>query len=370
MTTTPTAPPSVDDVTDAMVERIFNAAIGALELFSIHIGWRLGLYRALHDAGPCNAGELADRAGIDPRYAREWLEQQAVAGFLDVVTTEDEEGADAAEERHFGVPAAHVEIFCEPESLAHVAPFGPMIAGIGGTLAEVVEAYRTGSGVPYSHYGTDFRDGQGGINRPAFVNELPVWLAAIASVDERLRADPAARVADIGCGQGYSTIAIAAAYPDAEVTGFDVDEPSVTDARSRAAAANVDVQFEVSDAASLSGSGPFDLICIFEALHDMAAPVAALEAAGRALAPGGHVLVMDERVAERFTAPGDEVERMMYGWSVVHCLPASRCEHPSAALGTALRADTVLALADQAGLSHAEILPIDNDFFRFYLMRP
>ena len=370
MTTTPTAPPSVDDATDAMVERIFNATLGALDLFSIHLGWRLGLSHALHDAGPCTAGELADRAGIDPRYAREWLEQQAVTGFLEVVTTDDDEGTDAAEDRRYVVPAAHVEIFCEPESLAHVAPFAPMIAGIGGTLAEVVEAYRTGSGVPYTRYGTDFRDGQGGINRPAFVNELAGWLAAIKSVDERLRSGPPARVADVGCGQGYSTIAIAAAYPDADVTGLDNDESSVIDARSRAADAGVNVQFEVSDAASLARSGPFDLICIFEALHDMAAPVAALEAACGALAPGGHVLVMDERVADRFTAPGDEVERMMYGWSVVHCLPASRCEHPSAALGTALRSDTVLALAAEAGLSHAEILLIDNDFFRFYLMRP
>lgn len=366
MTMTPDAPPTVDDATDSMVERIFNATIGALELFSIHLGWRLGLYTALHEAGPCNAGELADRAGIDPRYAREWLEQQAVAGFLDVVATDDEDAGDASEERHFAVPAAHVEIFCDPESLVHIAPFAPMVTGIGGVLDEVVDAYKTGAGVPYSHYGTDFREGQGSINRPTFSNELADWLAAIPQVDERLRSEKPARVADVGCGQGYSTLAIAAAYPNAEVVGFDADPSSVTDARTRAADAAASVQFEQCDAAAIVESGPYDLICLFEALHDMAAPVAALNAARRALAPEGHVLVMDERVADRFTAPGDEVERIMYGWSVVHCLPASRCEHPSAALGTALRSDTVLALAAEAGLARAEILPIDNDFFRFY----
>ena len=123
--------------------------------------------------------------------------------------------------------------------------------------------------------------------------------------------------------------------------------------------------FETSDAVELQATGPYDLVCIPEALHDMAKPVEALAAARAALAPGGRVFVADERVADEFVAPGDEIERIMYGWSVSHCLPVSRAEYPSAALGTALRCGTVRALAAEAGFAGTEVLPIENDFFRF-----
>ena len=352
------------DAGEALVERLFEATIGTLELFSVHLGWRLGLYGALRQEA-CSPSELADRAGIDERYAREWLEQQAAAGFLLV-----EAGDGSADGRRYSLPAAHAEVLAEPESLAHVAPFAPMVIGIAGAVPQVVEAYRTGSGVPYAAYGVDFREGQGAINRPAYVHELAGWFASVPEIHDRLQAEPPARVADLGCGQGFSTIAIARAYPGAEVTGFDVDEPSVADAASAAGSAQVDVRFEARDAAGLADVGPFDLVCIFEALHDMPDPEGVLGSIREALAPGGRVLIMDERVGDEFTAPADEVERMMYGWSVVHCLPASRAEQPSAALGTVLRAGTVLELGTSAGFNEVDVLPIENDFFRFYLLRP
>jgi SAM-dependent methyltransferase len=345
---------------DALAERVFEATVGALELFSIHLGHQLGLYEDLAAGGPANAGELADRAGIDRRYAREWLEQQAVAGFLEVV----EEGA--AEERRFALPAAHLEVFADPESAAFVAPFGPLLAGIGGALPEVVEAYRTGAGVPYARYGADFRAGQGAINRPVFMSELPGWIAGLPGVGGRLGAGEPLRIADVGCGQGFSTISIGRAFPQAHVEGFDLDVASIDEAREKAAAAGVDVAFTRIDAGGIAGAGPFDLVCILEALHDMAHPADALAAARAALAPGGGVLVVDERVAERFEAPGDPVERIMYGWSVTHCLPASREEADSEALGTALRIDVVRELAERAGFAGAEVLPVENDFFRLY----
>ena len=126
------------------------------------------------------------------------------------------------------------------------------------------------------------------------------------------------------------------------------------------------VRFAEVDAEGVAAEGPYDLVCVLEALHDMARPAEALAAARAALAPGGGVLVVDERVAERFEAPGDPVERVMYGWSVTHCLPSSREEAGSAALGTALRADVVRELAAAAGFAEAEVLPVENDFFRLY----
>jgi 2-polyprenyl-3-methyl-5-hydroxy-6-metoxy-1,4-benzoquinol methylase len=344
--------------TSDLVERLFGATIGALELFSIHLGAKLGLYEVLADGGPLTPVELAERAGIAERYAREWLEQQAVAGLL------EEDGG------RFRLPDEHVPVLAVPESLDHVAPFGALLAGIGGVLDEVAEAYRTGGGVPYAHYGTDFRHGQGAINRPAFTHELPgSWVPAMPDVRERLEAG--GRAADVGCGQGWSAIALARAYPATRVDGFDSDPASLEDARQAAEAAGVAdrVRFLDADATSLADAGPYDLVVVLEALHDFAQPVESLAAMRAALADGGSVMVADERVAETFTAPGDEVERMMYGWSVTHCLPTQLAEQPSAATGTVMRDATLRRYAAEGGFTQVDDLPIENDLFRFWRLR-
>ena len=152
------------DRTEALVERLFGATLGALELHSVYLGSELGLYRALGRHGAMTPPELAEHAGIAPRYAVEWLEQQAVAGLLDV---EDDEP------RRYGLAPDHARVLARPDDAAHVAPFAHMLAGIGGVLAQVADAYRTGGGVPYEAYGAAFRHGQGHINRPAFTHELP-----------------------------------------------------------------------------------------------------------------------------------------------------------------------------------------------------
>ena len=353
---------SEDTSADALVERLFNATLGALELFSVHLGWRLGLYAALAAGGPATTSQLAKRANIDERYAREWLEQQAAAGILTV-----DDATAAAHDRTYSLPDAHRDVLVDSESLNHVAPFAGLVAGIGDALSDVVDAYRNGEGVPYARYGAALRDGQGAINRPAYRHQLAGWIAAMPDVDARLR-EAGSRVVDLGCGQGWSTIALARAYPAAEVTGVDSDAASISDAQANAAEAGVDAQFVEGHATAVPPG--VDLACIFEALHDMANPVDVLAAARAALAPSGAVLVVDERVGEAFTAPADEVERMMYGWSVLHCLPASRAETPSAALGTVLRPGTVERLASEAGFSGVEILDVENDFFRFYRLNP
>ena len=126
----------------------------------------------------------------------------------------------------------------------------------------------------------------------------------------------------------------------------------------------------MADAAELASHGPFDAVLILEALHDMARPTDVLAAARAALNDGGAVVIADEAVADAFVAPGDDLERMMYGWSVTHCLPASMVEQPSAAIGTVIRADTVRELAAAAGFASCEVLPVDGGFFRLYALRP
>ncbi len=350
---------------DALAARLFDAALGSFELFGTYLGRERGLYRVLADQGPSTSFQLATSAGVHERYAREWLEQQAVAGILEV----DDQTAPAAA-RSYGLPPGHAEALLDPESLAYAAPFTLFLLCVPPAIPALLEAYRTGGGVHHSHYDPYHRIGQGAFNRPAFTKLLAgEWLPQGApDVHARLLADPPARVADIGCGVGWSSIAIARAYPKVRVDGFDFDAPSLAEARANADAAAVSdrVRFEARDAADPSLTGAYDLVFMAEVLHDLSHPVEVLRTTRRILAPGGTVIVMDERVAERFTAPGDEVERFMYAASVLHCLATGMLEQPSAATGTVLRPDAVRAYAADAGFSRVEILPIEHDFFRFY----
>ncbi|HEY5845599.1 MAG TPA: class I SAM-dependent methyltransferase [Microlunatus sp.] len=350
--------------TPALEQRVLDATIGALELFGIYLGSRLGLYATLHERPGSTVAEFAARAGIAPRYAQEWLEQQAVAGVVEV----DGVTADA-QARRYVLPQAHLGVVCDPVALDHLAPLARMVVGIASVLDEVAEAYRTGGGVPYARYGPEFRAGQGGVNRPAFTSALvEEWLPALGVPAERLAGG--GRLADLGCGLGWSTIAVARAYPNADVWGFDLDPSSIDDARAAADGQHVSCRFEVADAGGIAGNGPFDVILMLETLHDMARPAEVLTATRAALSADGALLVADEAVAASFTAPGDDIERMMYGWSITHCLPAAMAEQPSAAIGTVIREDTVRELAAEAGFEHVDVLDVDGGFFRIYALRP
>ncbi|MDP9478476.1 MAG: methyltransferase domain-containing protein [Actinomycetota bacterium] len=349
---------------DALVERLFESAIGMMEIVTVYLGDRLGLYRALADHGPATPADLAARTGTHERYAREWLEQQASAGILNV------DAADAdAEARRYILPEAHAEALLDRDSLSYTTPITWQLVGVVRPLDALLEAFKTGGGVPYAQYGADMREGIAYANRAMFVNLMGTeWLPAIPDVHERLRDDPPARVADVGCGTGWSSIAIARAYPKARVDGFDLDEESLAEARANAEAEGLAdrVRFQVRDAADPDLSGRYDLAIAVECIHDMSRPVQALRAMRGLVGESGVALVVDERVGEGFAAPGDEIERLMYGFSVLHCLPVGMAEQPSAGTGTVMRPSTLRRYALEAGFSDAEILPIEHDLWRFY----
>jgi 2-polyprenyl-3-methyl-5-hydroxy-6-metoxy-1,4-benzoquinol methylase len=344
---------------DALVERLFEAVLGMTDVYTVYMGDRLGLYKALADGNELEA-DIAAATGTDPRYLREWLEQQAVTGLIVV-----DDPSKPADERRYRLPDGYAEVLVERDSPSYMTAFARMMAGIVRPLPEVLEAFRTGQGVPYAHYDPDFLEGQGEMNRVQFINFLAAeWMPALPDVHERLQSG--GRVADVACGTGWSTIALARAYPQAEVHGLDLDEASIKLARENAAQEGMDIPFEVRDAADPGLRGRYDLVTCFEAIHDMPRPVESLRGMRSLLAEGGVVLIADERVADRFTAPGDEVERVMYGFSVFHCLAVGLEEQPSAATGTAMRADTLRRYAEDAGFTRFEVLPIENDFWRFY----
>jgi SAM-dependent methyltransferase len=354
------------DAREALAERLVDDTTHALEALSVYLGLELGLYQALNGLGAATEAELAATTGIASRYAREWLEQQAAAGYLAC-----DNPSLAAEERRYRLPAGHGEVLLDADSPYHAGPLAIILASVARVVPQVLAAYRGGGGVPYAAYGPQLRHGIAALNRPMFLHELASsWLTAVPDLDRRLRSGPPARVLDLGCGLGASSIALALAYPRAQVLGVDLDEASVTEARAQAAEAGVTnrVRFVVGDAPQVTSEAPFDLVTIFEALHDMGDPVATLQAARGLLAADGNVLVADERVADAFTAPGDLVERFMYGWSVLHCLPATLAERNVGASGTVLRAPTVARWATAAGFTGFEVLPIDNPLWRFYRM--
>jgi 2-polyprenyl-3-methyl-5-hydroxy-6-metoxy-1,4-benzoquinol methylase len=353
---------------DALVERLFQATVASMDVLSVYLGTRLGLYRALADRGPMTPSELAVSAGVDERYAREWLEQQAATGILVV-----DDPTASAEARRFTLPEGHDEALLDEGSLNFIAPATRLLVACTRPLDDVVEAFSTGAGVPYARYGTDLHEGQAAFTRPMFEQLLGTeWFPAVPEIDARLRADPPARVADLACGEGRSSIAIARAYPKVHVDGIDSDEASIAAARRHLHGSGVEdrVSFHVADVAALEPTGDYDLVHIFESLHDMSYPVEALTGARGLLAGGGVVLVGDERVGEAFTAPADDLERFYYGFSILHCLPVGMVGEGAAGTGTVMRPATVRHYAGAAGFTGVDILPIDNDFYRYYRVTP
>jgi 2-polyprenyl-3-methyl-5-hydroxy-6-metoxy-1,4-benzoquinol methylase len=351
------------DAAEALAGRLFEAGLAAIELATIDLGCRLGLYQALSTDGALSVPELAVVAGIDPRYAREWLEQQAACGLLAV------DRVDAGpDERRYELPAGSAEVLLDPHSLTYVRPMAELPAVLGRVSGQLEHAYRTGGGVPYADYG--FHEVQAAFNRPVFENLLAAeWLPAISDVEAMLHAG--ATVAELGCGEGWAAIALAEAYPSISVHGYDLDDASIAAARRHAAEAGLAerVSFDVADVTDVADArldAAVDVVFCFEMVHDLARPVEALRTARRLVGDRGPVIVMDERVGETFTAPADPVEQFLYGASVLHCLPVGMASQPSAGVGTVMRPEVFRGFAADAGFGRCEVLDIDHPMFRFY----
>ena len=358
--TTPASPESAAGLT----ERLVTSMLGAFDVLSIYLGDQLGLYGPLAD-GWTTSTELADTTGTHERYTREWLEQQSAAGLVTV----DEPGK-PAHERRFHLPAAHAEVLHDTESLSYLTPFARVIAASAIQLPTLLQAYRTGDGVSWAQYGDHMRTGQGDANRALFLQCLATeWIPKIPGAADALRRG--GRMADVGCGEGWSSIAAALGFPEAGVVGIDLDAESVEAAREFAGDYGVAdrVSFHTADAAWIGDEGGFDLVTAFECVHDLANPVEVLASMRRMVSPTGSVVVMDEKVGEAFAGPADEVEQLMYGMSLMICLPDGMSHSPSAATGTVMRPAQLRDYAEQAGFCDVEVLDIDHDLFRFYLLR-
>ena len=351
--------------------RIFQTGLGALELMTVQLGLQTGLYAALAD-GPLDAHGLSDATGVIPRYCREWLEQQTMAGLLEVA-----DPADDPDRTVFRLPAATAAVLASPGSPFDVTALVRLLSASGECMPSVVGAWREGRGLSFAEYGDEVRSAQGAFNRPDYEQRLvQEWVPALGLAE--VLSAPGARVLELGCGVGYAAVALGHGFPDLSVVGIDSDEDSITDARGLAAAEGLSdrVRFETlhADADLGAVAGTCDVVFVLEALHDMAHPVAALAAARSCLVEGGCVVVLDEAAADEFTPPtsGSEApvsERLFYASSVLHCLPVGLSEEGSAGTGALMRPATLRAYAADAGFRDVEVVDIGHDMLRCYVLR-
>ena len=359
--------PAAQATPEELVGRLLDSAIGAMDLFAVYLGEQLGYYRALAEGGAATSTELGVRSGTHERYAREWLEQQATTG---IVACESSSASPTM--RKYSLPAGYEEVLVNPRSEMFVTPIGRFLAATFEQAQPLLAAYRSGGGVSWATFGESARTAQADFNRPFFEHSLVSgYISQVSGLDEALKA-PGARIAEIGFGAGWASIALATAYPGATVEGFEIDGPSVTMARANLAGSGLEgrIAFHHRDAAEAGINGQCDLVCAFECIHDMPDPVSVLRTMRRLAKPGGTVLVMDERVGDEFGNFGDFAERLFYGFSLACCLPDGMSHQPSVGTGTVMRAPIFTGYAREAGFAAVEVLPLEHDLFRFYRLTP
>ena len=295
---------------------------GTFQAIGAVLGDRLGLYRALLDVMPATPADVAEEAGVHERYVREWLAAQAAGGYVSY----DPEG-----ERFF-LTEEQAFVLADPNGMQAAAAF-LIPLGAGTNIDRIADAVRTGEGFPWHAHDPQLFEGTERFFRPGYVaNLVSSWIPALDGVEDKLRAG--ARVADVGCGHGSSTLLLAASYPASQVVGFDYHEQSVEQARKRAVDAGLAdrVSFEVASAAGFPGEG-YDLAAIFDALHDMPDPLTAAEHVRETLADDGTFLLVEPFANDRLEDNLNPVGRLYYAGSTLICVPTSLSQEVGAALG-------------------------------------
>jgi SAM-dependent methyltransferase len=305
---------------------VFRAVdeVGAtLNAALVVIGDRLGLYRALAGAGPLTPGELAERTETSERYVREWLNAQAAGGYVEY----DADGG------RYTLPPEQAVALTDPDSPAYLPGFFQIALGSVVDSPKILEAARSGDGVGWHEHVHDVHEGCERFFRPGYnANVVPSWLPALDGVIEKL--ERGASVADIGCGHGSSTILMAQAFPNSTFVGHDYHDGSIATARERAVEAGVAdrVSFEVAPAAAYPGSG-YDLVTMFDCLHDMGDPVGAARHVRQTLAPEGTWMIVEPAAGDRVEDNLNPIGRAYYGFSTLLCTPASLSQEVGLALG-------------------------------------
>jgi SAM-dependent methyltransferase len=333
-----TTQPAIDQAkADAFLGGLIGDLGAALSAVLVHLGDRLGLYRAMADGNPVTSGELAERTGLAERYVREWLHNHAAAGWL---------GYDPVAQT-FTLPAEHAQFVADPASPAFMLGGFDFVAAGWADEAKLAHAFRTGEGLGYHEHDVHLFAGVERFFKPGYqANLVGTWLPALDGVVDRLRAG--ARVADVGCGHGAATILLASAFPASTVVGFDYHDASVAAARDRSAEAGVpNVSFEIATATGFPGR--YDLVCLFDCLHDMGDPAAALRHVHDALTADGTLLLVEPAAADRPEGNHHALGRLFYAASTAFCVPTSLSQDGRLGLGNQAGTARLLDLLTEAG---------------------
>jgi SAM-dependent methyltransferase len=332
-------------IDQARLEQFVGQAVGdmaaAISGLLVHIGDRLGLYRAMADAGPVTPEALAKQTGTAPRYVREWLSNQAAGGY---VIYQPEDGT-------FELPAEHAAVLADENSPVFLDGAYEAIASCYSDHNRLTDAFRTGTGVGWEQHDERLFSGVRRLFSPSYVAYLTTaWIPALDGVEAKLRAG--ASVADVGCGLGLSTIIMAEAYPHSTFAGYDYHEPSIEAARKSAAnaAVNQRVRFETAAAAAFPDTD-FDFICLFDCLHDMGDPVGAARHIREALAGDGTLMLVEPYAGDVLEENLNPVGRAFYGFSTTVCTPASLAQPVGLGLGAQAGQARLTEVLTEAGFS-------------------
>jgi SAM-dependent methyltransferase len=340
--TTTEEPTTID--TDKLMGFVFKAIdeVGAtLNTALVVMGDRLGFYRALAGAGPVTPAELAQRTGTAERYVREWLSAQAAGSY---VQYDPESG-------RYTLPAEHAVALTDESSPAYLPGFFQIALGSVVDSPKITAAAESGDGFGWHEHGSDVFDGCERFFRPGYnANLISGWLPALDGVVDKLQRG--ATVADVGCGHGSSTILMAQAFPASTFVGSDYHEGSIATARKRAAEAGVSdrVRFETAAASSYSGSG-YDLVTMFDCLHDMGDPVGAARHVYQSLAPDGTWMIVEPAAGDRVEDNFNPIGRAYYCFSTLLCTPASLSQHVGLALGAQAGESRIRDVVTAGGLT-------------------
>jgi SAM-dependent methyltransferase len=341
-----TAPAPVRPVNMDRLNQLLHQAVNdmgaAAQAPLILIGDRLGLYRAMGDCMPVNAAELARRTGTDERYVREWLNANAAGHYVEY---------DPASDTYSMTPEQSFAL-AQDDTAVHLPGFYYMLASIMKDEEKLTEVFRTGKGFGWHEHEKGLFEGCERFFRPGYLANLTTsWIPALEGVEEKLRAG--ARVADIGCGHGASTLLMAETYPNSEFFGFDYHEASIEQARKKAAAAGSTdrVHFDTAPAKGFPGRD-YDFIACFDSLHDMGDPAGAAAHVRQALAPNGTWMIVEPVAGDDIASNLNPVGRIYYSASTVCCVPASRAQEVGLGLGAQAGEKRIRQVVTKGGFTH------------------
>lgn len=294
---------------------------GAFSVPLVQIGEKLGIYQALNESGPVSVETLADKTGLAKRYLREWLCAQAASSYISY----------HAETNEFSMTPEQAFVFANPDSPFYLAPAFNSAAAFAQNEPQVAEAFKTGGGISWGDQAECLSCAVARFFRPGYQNHLvQAWLPSLPGMAEKLAAG--ARVADIGCGHGITTMLMAQAFPNSQFIGLDFHEGSIEAAREHAAEHNLsNLSFEVSLAKSVEGK--YDLITVFDCLHDMGDPVGGMKHIRDLLTEDGVCMIVEPMAGDSIADNLNPVGRLYYNASTMVCIPTSLAQETGAALG-------------------------------------